>query len=85
MSLFLQGGDPSEFITLCWYSWNLKLWHKLTSKLKFSFGASRTIQVVQVEPWFNLTHFIQVVSFCLFNLVTAVFNHYNCKNSFIKK
>jgi len=36
---------------------------------------------VQVEPWFNLPHLIQVVS-CLFNLATGVFNHHNYKKSF---
>jgi len=40
MSLFLQGVGPLDFIILCWYSWTLVLWHKLTSKLKFSFGVS---------------------------------------------
>jgi len=74
MLLFLQGVGPSEFITLFWYSWTLVLWHKLTSKLKFSYGVSWTIQVVQ---WFNLPHLIQVPSCCLFDLVTVVFNHYN--------
>jgi len=40
---------------------------------------------VQVEPWFNLPHLIQVASCCLFNLVTVVFYHYNCKNIYGKK
>jgi len=30
---------------------------------------------VQVEPWFNLIQVIQIASFCLFNLITAVFKH----------
>jgi len=85
MALFLQGVGPSEFITSCCYSWTLRLWHKLTLKLKFSFGVSWTIQVVQDEPCFNLPHLIQVVSCCLFNLATVIINHYNYKNSFNNK
>jgi len=84
MSSFLQDVGPSEFITLCWYRWTLVLWHKLTSKLKFSFGASWTIQVVQVESWFSLPQLIQVASCSLFDLVSVVFNHYNYTNSFKK-
>jgi len=34
---------------------------------------------VQVEPWFNLPHLIQVSSFCLFDLVAVVCNHFNNK------
>jgi len=81
MSLFSQSVGPSEFITLCWYSWTLGLWYKLTSKLKFSIGVSWTIQVVQVEPWFNESHLIHIVSCCLFNLAAVIFSHYNYKNS----
>jgi len=40
---------------------------------------------VQVEPWFNLPHLIQVVSCCLFDLVTVVFKHYNYKIAYSNK
>ena len=56
----------------------------MSCKLNYGSTWFNLPQVIQ-KPWFNLPQVIQIVSFCLFNLITAVFIHCELRHNFTKQ